>query len=48
MLADTLLLAYLSYNYKYKAFRQRLSDDNDKNDDNTVVANESELQLDGK
>ncbi|KAL5234282.1 hypothetical protein ACI65C_001692 [Semiaphis heraclei] len=48
MLADTLLLAYLSNNYKYKAFRQQLSDDNDKNDDNTIVTNQSELQLDGK
>ncbi|XP_060881266.1 peptide transporter family 2-like isoform X2 [Metopolophium dirhodum] len=45
MLADTFLLAYLSYNYKYKAFRQRLDDNND---DDNVVTNQSEVQLDGK
>jgi len=45
MLAETLLLAYLSNNYKYKTFRQRL---NDNNDDDNVVSNESEIQLDGK
>ncbi|CAI6367551.1 unnamed protein product [Macrosiphum euphorbiae] len=44
MLADTLLLAYLSHNYKYKAFRQGLNDNNDDN----VVSNQSEIQLDGK
>ncbi|XP_029345397.1 peptide transporter family 1 isoform X2 [Acyrthosiphon pisum] len=49
MLADTLLLAYLSYNYKYKAFEQRLNDNNDDQDDvDNVVTNQSELQLDGK
>ncbi|XP_029345398.1 peptide transporter family 1 [Acyrthosiphon pisum] len=49
MLADTLLLAYLSYNYKYKAFRQRLNDSNDDHDDDdNVVTSQSGLQLDGK
>jgi len=43
MLADAFLFAYLSYNYKYKAFRQRLNDDDD-----NVVKNQSELQLDEK
>ncbi|CAI6368024.1 unnamed protein product [Macrosiphum euphorbiae] len=49
MLADTLLLAYLSYNYKYKVFRQRLNDNNDdQDDDDNVMINQIELKLDGK
>lgn len=33
MFADTLLLAYLSSNYTYKSFKQRLNDDETKNID---------------
>ncbi|XP_001946557.2 peptide transporter family 1 [Acyrthosiphon pisum] len=49
MLADTLLLAYLSYNYKYKVFEQRLNDRNNDHDDvDNVVTNQSGLQLEEK
>ncbi|XP_016655927.1 uncharacterized protein LOC107882297 [Acyrthosiphon pisum] len=49
MLANTLLLAYLSYNYKYKAFRQRLNDnDDDHGGDDDLITNQSGLQLERK
>ncbi|KAL4150030.1 hypothetical protein QTP88_003878 [Uroleucon formosanum] len=49
MLADTLLLVYLSCNYKYKSFRQRPNDKNDDCDnDDYVVKNKNELELEGK
>lgn len=44
MLANTILLIYLSYNYKYKSFVQQLNDDDvDKSDD--IVPNQNEVQL---
>lgn len=46
MLANTLLLTYLSYNYKYKSFRQRLTDNEDI--DENLATNQNELQLDVK
>lgn len=43
MLVDMLLLIYMSYNYKYKDFKQRINDDEgDKSD----TRNENEIQLD--
>jgi hypothetical protein len=46
MLADTLLLVYLSYSYKYKSFRQRLTDDENSNENTVTIQNE--VQLDEK
>ncbi|XP_060839687.1 peptide transporter family 2-like isoform X2 [Rhopalosiphum padi] len=46
MLADTLLLVYLSYSYKYKSFRQRLNDD--ENSIENTVTNQNEVKLDEK
>lgn len=37
MFADTLLLAYLGYNYKYKAYKQRTNDDGDNNENGTQL-----------
>lgn len=45
MLANTILLIYLSYNYKYKSFVQRLNDDNVDNSED-IVRNQNEVQLD--
>lgn len=43
MLANTLLLTYLSCNYKYKSFRQRLTENGDSEED--LATNQNELQL---
>lgn len=47
MLANTILLIYLSYNYKYKSFVQRLND-NDIDGSNDIVTNQNEVQLRNK
>lgn len=40
MLADMFLLAYLSYGYKYKDFKQQIDDGND-----NVTRNQNELAV---
>ncbi|VVC33646.1 Proton-dependent oligopeptide transporter family,Major facilitator superfamily domain [Cinara cedri] len=45
MFADTLLLAYLGYNYKYKAYKQRPNDDAENNENDTKLkANNNEFK----
>lgn len=44
MLANTILLIYLSYNYKYKNFAQRLNDD-DIDGSEDIVSNQDEVHL---
>lgn len=46
MLANTLLLTFLSCNYKYKSFRQRLTENGDSEEN--LATNQNELQLDVK
>jgi len=46
MLANTLLLTYLSYNYKYKSYRQRLTENGDSEEN--LATNQNELKLDVK